>query len=191
MNKGCEQPISFEHFVINAMKIIIPWWGRLWHINQWKVRILSITWKIPLTAEEARVENNMAFEQGSNHKHGPLKQQNKKHKHGRHRSKSEIDRVNKGWVMKLFSFIQVNPKLNHCQNCVELQVELELKSSQRKVAKLPEKLIGDNRWKSVCKCALSQIRIVQLPKPVCPYDYEGLHWLYFIINYFCWCIIGM
>ncbi|XP_020618797.1 pre-rRNA-processing protein TSR1 homolog [Orbicella faveolata] len=32
------------------------------------------------------------------HKSGPLKQQNKTHKHGRHRSKSEIDKNNKGRV---------------------------------------------------------------------------------------------
>lgn len=35
------------------------------------------------------------------HKSGPLKQQNKTHKHGRHRSKSEIDKNNKGTVTLL------------------------------------------------------------------------------------------
>lgn len=40
--------------------------------------------------------NKMAFEGNIRHKSGPLKQQNKTHKHGRHRSKSEIDKNNKG-----------------------------------------------------------------------------------------------
>ncbi|CAH3023579.1 unnamed protein product [Porites evermanni] len=40
----------------------------------------------------------MAFEESVRHKSGPLKQQNKTHKHGRHRSKSEIDKTNKGRV---------------------------------------------------------------------------------------------
>lgn len=45
----------------------------------------------------ARVATNkMAFEENARHKAGPLKQQNKTHKHGRHRSKSEIDKNNKG-----------------------------------------------------------------------------------------------
>lgn len=35
------------------------------------------------------------------HKSGPLKQQNKTHKHGRHRSKSEIDKNNKGTITLL------------------------------------------------------------------------------------------
>ena len=162
---------------------IIPWWGIVaqkflarWNTvnwNWWKwVSSERFRWPLGSTC----CENSMAFEQASNHKHGPLKQQNKKHKHGRHRSKSEIDRVNKGWVMKLFSFIQVDPSWS--QNCVELQVELELKSSQRKLAKLPEKLIADNRWKYDCVCPLLQIRTVQLPKPVGPYDHVGLHWLF-------------
>nr|XP_058941723.1 pre-rRNA-processing protein TSR1 homolog [Pocillopora verrucosa] len=40
----------------------------------------------------------MALEEGIRHKSGPLKQQNKTHKHGRHRSKSEVDKTNKGRV---------------------------------------------------------------------------------------------
>ena len=32
------------------------------------------------------------------HKPGPLKQQNKSHKHGRHRTKGEIDKSQKGIV---------------------------------------------------------------------------------------------
>ena len=44
----------------------------------------------------------MASEENSTrHKSGPLKQQNKTHKHGRHRSKSEIDKSNKGTVTLL------------------------------------------------------------------------------------------
>ena len=41
----------------------------------------------------------MAFEENTRHKSGPLKQQNKTHKHGRHRSKNEIDKNNKGTVL--------------------------------------------------------------------------------------------
>ena len=56
----------------------------------------------------ARVATNkMAFEESTRHKSGPLKQQNKTHKHGRHRSKSEIDKTNKGTVTHccLFNFV--------------------------------------------------------------------------------------
>ena len=35
------------------------------------------------------------------HKAGPLKQQNKAHKHGRHKTKGQVDKTNKG---KLYSF---------------------------------------------------------------------------------------
>lgn len=53
--------------------------------------------------------NKMAFEGNIRHKSGPLKQQNKTHKHGRHRSKSEIDKNNKGifYVGCIKTFVDV------------------------------------------------------------------------------------
>lgn len=53
----------------------------------------------------------MAFEESGRHKSGPLKQQNKTHKHGRHRSKSEIDKTNKGTAVLL--------SIELCFNCIE------------------------------------------------------------------------
>ena len=54
----------------------------------------------------------MAFEESVRHKSGPLKQQNKTHKHGRHRSKSEIDKTNKGNIAVLpflvFSYLNAD-----------------------------------------------------------------------------------
>ena len=47
----------------------------------------------------------MAFEESAQHKSGPLKQQNKTHKHGRHRSKSEIDKTNKGRALNGLPFL--------------------------------------------------------------------------------------
>ena len=52
-------------------------------------------------------KSKMAFEESVRHKSGPLKQQNKTHKHGRHRSKSEIDKTNKGTESHLL-YIFVN-----------------------------------------------------------------------------------
>ena len=39
------------------------------------------------------------------HKPGPLKQQNKPHKHGRHRTKGQIDNTNKGIFVILHIFL--------------------------------------------------------------------------------------
>lgn len=70
----------------------------------------------------ARVATNkMAFEEGARHKSGPLKQQNKTHKHGRHRSKSEIDKTNKGKAAALsvefrVSRLQVLLALQTCES---------------------------------------------------------------------------
>ena len=57
----------------------------------------------------------MALEEGIRHKSGPLKQQNKTHKHGRHRSKSEVDKTNKG-CMSVFSIM-------FRENCFSVLVE--------------------------------------------------------------------
>jgi pre-rRNA-processing protein TSR1 len=44
----------------------------------------------------------MAGGEQASHRPGLLKQQNKSHKNGRHRSKSEIDKNNKGEAVYLF-----------------------------------------------------------------------------------------
>ena len=44
----------------------------------------------------------MAVEKEQAHRAGSLKQANKSHKHGRHRSKGQIDAVNKGNVYLVF-----------------------------------------------------------------------------------------
>ncbi|KAL1139180.1 hypothetical protein AAG570_009239 [Ranatra chinensis] len=43
----------------------------------------------------------MQIETAHEHRPGPLKQQNKKHKHGRHKSKGTLEKLNKGRVMSI------------------------------------------------------------------------------------------
>ena len=50
-------------------------------------------------SEKTRVQNfKMAKESSGQHQHkpGPLKQQNKSHKHGRHKTKGMLDTISKG-----------------------------------------------------------------------------------------------
>ncbi|XP_074621651.1 pre-rRNA-processing protein TSR1 homolog [Acropora palmata] len=101
----------------------------------------------------------MAFEEASNHKHGPLKQQNKKHKHGRHRSKSEIDRVNKGRVgVKIVSkkIRQIAGKANRRQQAKKIREKRreEVLEQKRKTGKhgSPPHLIVIIPLSSSCDC---------------------------------------
>jgi len=49
----------------------------------------------------------MVGREQSSHRPGLLKQQNKSHKNGKHRSKSEIDKNNKGIVVLQLSLHQI------------------------------------------------------------------------------------
>ena len=57
-------------------------------------------------AFKTRVENKMAKENSvqQQHKPGPLKQQNKSHKHGRHKTKGMLENINKGSRLMEFNF---------------------------------------------------------------------------------------
>ena len=46
------------------------------------------------------------------HKAGPLKQQNKAHKHGRHKTKGQVDKTNKGKESLTLCIVQMLTDLN-------------------------------------------------------------------------------
>lgn len=101
----------------------------------------------------------MAFEEKAYHKPGPLKQQNKAHKHGRHRSKREIDKANKGRVGVKFvsnKVRQTTGKANrrHQAKLIREKKREEVLEQKRKTGKhgSPPHLIAIIPLSSSCNC---------------------------------------